>query len=326
MSSDRPCHRYAGFALRARLCASCLGLVLLMASATGVNAQDEASDGEDAPMWVLIRSDDLGMSHAKNMANKVAMESGLPMSVSVMFACPWYQEAVEILRDYPDVSVGVHLTLNAEWRNYRWGPIVGSSRVPSLVDSLGYFHPTRADFLAANPRLEEVEEELRAQIDRALGTGLPIDYVDYHMGAAVSTPDLRSLVEQLAREYNVGIPRYFSEADPSNHYFAATDAKLDSLVAAVERLEPGSTNLLVFHLGLETPEMSALVDMNAVGLPNMASHRFAELQALKSERFRQQLEKRGVRIITYRDLIRLRGLDSMTRPGEAAYVAPPPKP
>jgi predicted glycoside hydrolase/deacetylase ChbG (UPF0249 family) len=301
-------------------------VAILALTSAPVRGQTSAGAADSADTYVLIRSDDLGMNHAKNMANREAMALGLPMSVSVMFACPWYQEAVEILRNHPEVSVGVHLTLNAEWRNYRWGPIVGRTAVPSLVDSLGYFHPTRADFLAANPALDEVELELRAQIDRALETGLRIDYLDYHMGAAVSTLGLRSLVERLADEYSVGIPRYFAETDPSNHYFAGTDAKVDSLLAAIDRMETGSTNLLVFHLGLDTPEMAALVDMNSVGLPDMSRHRFAELQALKSVEFRRRLKERGVRLITYRDLIGMRGLESMSRPGEAAYVAPPPKP
>lgn len=302
-----------------------VALVLVGAGSSLCVGQELATDSDSATTYVLIRSDDLGMNHAKNMANRMALELGLPMSVSVMFACPWYQEAVEILRDHPEVSVGIHLTLNAEWRNYRWGPVAGRSRVPSLVDSLGYFYPTRGAFLAANPKVDEVETELRAQIDRALDTGLTIDYFDYHMGAAVSTPEFRSLVERLAREYGVGIPRYFSEADPSNHYFAEPKDKLDSLLVAIDRMEPVRVNLLVFHLGLETPEMDALIDMNAIGPKNMSSHRFAELTALGSDRFRRSLEDRGYRLITYRDLIRMRGLDSMVSPEEAAY-APPPGP
>ena len=91
------------------------------------------------PTYLLIRSDDAGMSHSVNMALERLIESGLPVSISVMFPTPWYQETVEILKRHPSVSVGIHLTLNSEWKNYRWGPVLGRVAVPSLVDGEGYF-------------------------------------------------------------------------------------------------------------------------------------------------------------------------------------------
>ena len=76
---------------------------------------------------ILLRFDDIGMCHSVNKALKEIIKTGLPISVSVMFACPWNQEAVDILKNNPQVSVGVHLTLNAEWKNYRWGPVLGKT-------------------------------------------------------------------------------------------------------------------------------------------------------------------------------------------------------
>ena len=263
---------------------------------------------------LLIRCDDLGMCHAVNMAGKQVMESGIPVSFSVMFACPWYQEAVDLLKQHPAVSVGIHLTLNAEWKNYRWGPVAGRSAVPSLVDSLGYFFPSRAALFANNPRSEEVEKELRAQIERALGTGLKIDYVDYHMGAAVSTPELRYLVEALATEYGLAISRYFGEVDVEGLYNTPPEAKTDTLMKLVQELEPGETRLLVFHIGLATPEMDAMVDLNPFGLPEMSKHREAELRALLSPQFRVAISERPVRLMTYRELIDQIGLKNMKRP------------
>ncbi len=95
---------------------------------------------------LLIRLDDIGMNHSVNMAAEKMAKTGLPISVSVQFACPWYQEAVAILKKYPNVSIGVHLTLTAEWKYYRWGPVLGQSAVPSLVDTLGYFHYSTREF------------------------------------------------------------------------------------------------------------------------------------------------------------------------------------
>src|SRR4249920_1810859 len=80
---------------------------------------------------LLIRLDDIGMSHSVNMAVEKLAKTGIPFSASVQFACPWYQEAVAILKKYPNVSIGVHLTLTSEWRGYRWGPVTGRTAVPS---------------------------------------------------------------------------------------------------------------------------------------------------------------------------------------------------
>lgn len=268
---------------------------------------------------LLIRCDDLGMCHAVNMAAKQLMQTGLSFSASVMFACPWYQEAVDILKNHPEISVGVHLTLNAEWKNYRWGPILGKETVPSLVDSCGYFFPSRAKFFANNPKIEEVEPELRAQIERAIQSGLRIDYVDYHMGTAVETPGLRSIVENLAKKYQLGISRYFGEIDVKNLYSIPIKNKTDSLVAIINRLEPGKKQLMVFHIGLATPEMNALVDLNPFGPPKMSRHRHAELTALCSKKFKKILKQKKVRLISYRKLISEQGLENMTAPSTRDY-------
>jgi hypothetical protein len=269
------------------------------------------------PAELLLRCDDIGMCHAVNMALQRVCERRIPLSASVMFACPWYQEGVEILREHPDVAVGVHLTLNAEWKGYRWGPVAGRGAVPTLVDSVGFFFPSRALLFAHKPEVREVELELRAQIERALGTGLRIDYLDYHMGTAVDTPELRALVERLAGEYRLGISRYFGESDVSGLYGSEAANKLDTLVAMAGTLEPGSLRLMVFHIGLETPEMDALVDLNPFGLKQMSRHREAELRALVSEKFLSRLHEKGVRLLTYRDLVARVGIGGMKRPAVA---------
>ena len=74
---------------------------------------------------ILIRCDDIGMSHSVNMAAKKVLETGMPVSMSVMVPCAWFSEAVDLLQQYPNVSVGIHLTLNAEWNQCRWGPVAG---------------------------------------------------------------------------------------------------------------------------------------------------------------------------------------------------------
>lgn len=255
------------------------------------------------PIPILIRCDDIGMCHSVNMAAQQVLETGIPVSMSVMFACPWYPEAVEILKRYPNVSVGIHLTLNAEWKQYRWGPVSGARAVPSLVDSDGTFFPSRSKLFGNNPKLSEIETELRAQIDRALRSGLKIDYLDYHMGAAVQTKETRAIVEKLAKENGFAISRYFDEVDVEGGYSAPVDNKLDTIMAKTKELTPGGTKLFVFHVGMDDEELGAMEDLNISGPKNMSKHRNAELNALTSRRFQNLIAEPRFRLVNYTNLI-----------------------
>jgi len=289
---------------------------MLSAAPTHVVGRADASrhSATPAPVYLIIRTDDAGMSHSVNMALERLIATGMPVSVSVMFPTPWYQETVDILKRNPQVSVGIHLTLNSEWKNYRWGPVLGRTAVPSLVDADGYFFPSSEALHQNHPSLQEVEKELRAQIDRAVHSGLKIDYVDYHMGTAVRYPEFREIAERLAKEYGLGMSQYFGEARHDPQYSAAPPNKTDSLLAMVNRLRP-QFNLVVTHVGIDNEELGALLDMNTSDpLPDMSKNRQGELNALTSQRFHDALRARGVQLLTYRQLIAMQGLKSMRRP------------
>ncbi|MDB4871080.1 MAG: hypothetical protein JWL97_2084 [Gemmatimonadales bacterium] len=289
---------------------------MLLAAPTHVVGQGDPSTHSAGPeqVYLIIRSDDAGMSHSVNMGLEKLIATGLPVSVSVMFPTPWYQETVEILKRNPAVAVGIHLTLNSEWKNYRWGPVLGRTAVPSLVDADGYFFQSAEALHQNHPDLKELEKELRAQIQRALGSGLKIDYVDYHMGTAVRYPEFREITERLAREFGLGMSQYFGETSHDPQYLAAPANKTDSLLAMVQRLHP-RYNLVVTHVGIDDSELGALLDMNTSGpLPEMSKNRQGELDALTSPRFRDALAAHNVHLLTYRQLIAIQGLQSMRRP------------
>jgi chitin disaccharide deacetylase len=284
--------------LRTLALSFCLAAV---ATPTGLPAQAAG------PPEVLLRLDDVGMNHSVNTAIERVAKTGMPFSVSVMFACPWYQEAVEMLKKYPNVNVGVHLVLNSEWRNYRWGPVLGKTAVPSLVDSVGYFLPSTRAFLDSKYDLGEVERELDAQMQRAATSGLKISYVDFHMGTAGATPQLRAVVERLAEKYRVGISRSYGEV--SNTIFSApVERKTSELIAGLGRAERGRTNLWVIHVAERTPEMDVLFDRNnaaqnsGAGVPLVAQHRQGELDAVLSRELSDLVKSNRVKLVTYGDL------------------------
>lgn len=278
---------------------------------------------------VLIRVDDIGMNHAVNMALQQLADSKIPVSASIMFVCPWYQEAVAILKNNPQITVGIHLTLNAEWKYYRWGPVLGKSAVPSIVDSLGYFLSSVEAFTKSNYKLDEVEKELEAQIRRAVNSGLKITYVDAHMGTAFLTPELRTIVEELAKKYNLGISTYFQESYRSM-WGVPVELKKQTFLNFVANAPIDSTTTFELHIAQSTPEMEVLMDMNSTvmgtgdGKPNASKHRQMELNMLLSPEFKVLMGSK-VQLITYTDVIKTIGLTNMKRPAQKATIFNTPK-
>ncbi|HEX7166677.1 MAG TPA: ChbG/HpnK family deacetylase, partial [Acidimicrobiales bacterium] len=107
---------------------------------------------------LIINCDDLGSSHAANVGIYEALRRGIATSSTLMVPCPWAREAAS---RYRGEDVGVHLTLNAEYDLYRWGPI---THAPSLLDGDGGF-PRTPDDLWDHADLDEVRRELRAQLE-----------------------------------------------------------------------------------------------------------------------------------------------------------------
>jgi len=252
------------------------------------------------PIQLIVRGDDLGMTHACNMAVKKAFEEGILTCSSILVPAPWFEMAARMCRENPDWCIGVHLTLNGEWRDYRWKPVLPVTEVPSLVDEDGYFFQTTEAFLAANPSLKEVEKELRAQVDLALKRKIDVRYIDTHMGTARATPELHAIVKRISLDYGVPISQGY-EGDRLSIYEVPFQQKEKALAEKLEQLGPGLW-LLVVHPGLDTPEERALEDANPEGLKNIALHRAAVTKALTSKKIKKIVRQRNIQLTDYRKL------------------------
>lgn len=261
----------------------------------------------DESMRLIVRGDDIGSSHAANVACIRSCREGIVRSLEVMVSAPWFNEAVKMLRENPKLDVGVHLTLTSEWENCKWGPL---TQAPSLVDEQGHFFPTtsqRSDsaantgFLQSDWRIEEVQRELRAQIELALDKLPNVTHLSCHMGTASSTPELRALVEKLAEEYRLPLG---AEGAKSPGRFGGKDAspeeKEENLVRILENLQ-GGLWLMVEHPGLDTPEMRAIGHR---GYENVAADRQGVTDAFTSDRVKEVVRRRGIQLISYGDLYR----------------------
>lgn len=143
---------------------------------------------------VIIHTDDIGMCHASVQAFKDLWAFGTITSAATMVPCPWFPAVAEMCRENPEMDMGVHATLNAEWKSYRWVPVSDVGATSGLRDDAGYFHDDPDDtFRLAS--VEDVEQEVNEQIEKALKAGINITHVDSHMGAIMDPKFIQTYVQ-----------------------------------------------------------------------------------------------------------------------------------
>lgn len=159
---------------------------------------------------LIIHVDDVGMSYESNQGAIRAIKEGVANSLSVMMPCGWVPGFVHYLKENKDLDAGLHLTLTSEWKDYRWGPLSGKPKVKGLVDSEGAMWSNVAD-VVKNASPDEVETEIRAQLERARSMGFEPTHLDSHMGTLFATPEF------LERYLKVGMEEKIPVMFPGGH-------------------------------------------------------------------------------------------------------------
>jgi predicted glycoside hydrolase/deacetylase ChbG (UPF0249 family) len=245
---------------------------------------------------LLVRADDMGVALGVNEACIRACKDGIARSVEVIVPGPWFLDAVQRLQANPEIDVGIHLCLTSEWDRVKWRPL---SAAPGLADKDGYFHPTTRQFLDAKAPPEEIERELRAQIETLKRHVPRLSHASAHMGAATATPQVRAITEKLCQEF--GLRLEAKGTRPVRGWGGSqktAEQKEADLAAAIEKLEPGVW-LIIEHPGVDSEEMRAI---GHKGYENVAADRAGVTRAFTSERVKDALRKRGVRLISHLDL------------------------
>lgn len=287
-----------------------LSLIAVAATAltTGPVLAAQVDNSPQPEILLIVRSDDMGAAHAVNTACMQSVTKGIARSIEVLVPAPWFPEAVRMLKQHPEIDVGVHLDLTSEWENVKWGPV--SKNVPSLVDDNGHFFPTtrqrngyppNTGFLESDYKLGEVERELRVQIETALRLLPNVTHLSAHMGTATSTPALRALVGRLADEYRLPIEIPNLRRMPGFGGSGTTPAEKEAtLIRNLEALTPGLW-LFIEHPGLDTPEMRAI---GHLGYENVAADRAGVTTAFLSEKVKATIRRLGIRLVSYRDILK----------------------
>lgn len=277
---------------------------------------------------VIFHGDDAGLSHGTNTGTIEAIEKGVLSSVSVMMPTPWVPEIVDYVKAHPNVDFGLHLTLTSEWDHYRWGPVAGKPKVPGLVDSEGaMWHGVGEVQKHATP--DEIETEIRAQIDRADTMGFKYTHMDSHMGtlfsslayfqrymkvgiekkipllmagghatyASVENPDAVKLLRVMSEVvWKAGLP-VLDDIHTASYGWKNKAQKKANYIKFLRTMKPGVTEVIM-HCIHDTPEFPPISDSGDV--------RHGDFLAMTDPELRKVIEEEKIIITTWRELMERR--------------------
>ncbi len=264
--------------------------------------------GQENRIRLIVRSDDIGSSHAANRACIDAYTKGISRSVEVMVNCSWFPEAAKLLNENPGYDVGVHLMLTSEWDHIKWRPL---TMAKSITDENGYFFPMvwpNDNYLpertvrGADWDIKEIERELRAQIEMALKNIDNVTHVTTHMGFNSMHKDVDDLVKNLAKEYNIHIDpaEWDVKRMPGWKKGQTLQEKTDTFIKNLSELEPG-TYMFVEHPAYDEPEMRAV---SHKGNNHVARDRDHVTRIFTNEKVMNAIETYNIELIGYKDLMK----------------------
>ncbi|MEE2828738.1 MAG: ChbG/HpnK family deacetylase [Myxococcota bacterium] len=274
---------------------------------------------------LLVTADDVGLHRGITLGALEAASRGIVCSLSVLTARDDWDATRSALLGHPDLDLGVHLTL-CEGR-----PVSSPDEVRSLVGSDGRF-PLRGRtvvqaVLRGSVDKDEVRTEWLAQVRRVQDAGLRVTHLDGHKHLHL-LPGLSTVFEEVRRSCEIPGARLVREAGrgPRTGVRALLSALSwrmasrlrdggsrvvdrtvgvgvsgalteEALLSIIERLEPGTTELIC-HPAKRVDGFPA--DLVSEGLDWAADYRFSdELAALCSPAVAARIEERGIVLVGY---------------------------
>jgi predicted glycoside hydrolase/deacetylase ChbG (UPF0249 family) len=269
---------------------------------------------------LAINADDLGLSDRVNRGILECAQAGVVTSASLLVNTPGFAPAVAAARAMPQLSVGLHLNLTTG------APVCRPEAVPTLCDPrTGRFRPLArlvARALAGRIKASDVAQECSAQIERARTAGVRLTHLDGHQHTHV-LPGIWPPAIRAARDAGIELVRrplerasdltwrpaaavgqvllaasyrWAARGTPAvrhvDHFrgFALTGRRdfTARLLALLERLEPGVTELMV-HPGHP--------DTGLRGWVGYTAGRERELEGLLSPAVRARLARGDIVLV-----------------------------
>lgn len=282
-----------------------------------MNLSKELVFSEDTKL-LIIHADDAGLAHSENRATIQSLEQGVVNSYSIMVPCPWFYEIANFAKNNPQFDNGIHLTLTCEWENYKFGPVLPASEVPSLVDKNGHFYKNRTA-LKNNAIAIEVKNELQAQIEKALEFGLRPTHLDSHMYSVGASQEFFKIYKDLGKKYDLpvllnaqlmamvglNVDQNIEEGNllvkkaHFGNFEIFEKGKLNDFYESVLHNLTSGLNIILIHPAFDDNEMKGIT----VNHPNFGSEwRQLDFDFFTSQEVKSKLKECNIELITWKDI------------------------
>ncbi|NHE56288.1 ChbG/HpnK family deacetylase [Cyclobacterium plantarum] len=256
---------------------------------------------------LIVRGDDMGSSRSSNLASIETFVNGIETSIELMAVAPWFPEAAQLLRENTGVEVGLHLAITSEWDGVKWTPL---TNCPSITDANGYFFPMigpnknyPGQSVTENQwKLEDIEQEFRAQIELALKHVPQINHLSGHMGSTGFHPDVAKMVTGLAAEYDLLL--ISSELMQDLNISRATyegpkgtaEEKEASFIRMLENLEAGKAYQFVDHPAYDNLEMQGI---GHIGYEDVSEDRQGVTNTWTSDKVKEAVRINDIELVNF---------------------------
>lgn len=269
---------------------------------------------------LIVNADDFGLSNSVNQAVVRAHRNGILTSASLMVNEAGFAEAVQMAKENPALGVGLHLTL------LQGHSTLPPDKIPGLVNSRGEFSRSpvgvgMAYFFRRGLR-EQLRAEIRAQFEKFRSTGLPLDHVNGHLHLHLHPVIFKMLMDDAD---TLGIRHFRFTRDcldrsrrmSRGHLLYKVSHTIIYLCLSRRAREPlRRRNIkhaqITFGLLQDSRVDEEYILKLLPELPDGDSELYShpsldkfkhEFDALISPRVREQVQKLGIQLIRYQDLL-----------------------
>lgn len=144
---------------------------------------------------LIINADDFGYTSGVNRAIAEAHSRGIVTSATLMANGAAFEEATELAKTLPKLSVGCHVVLTDG------EPVLNAAQIPSLTTAASFrdgMVTFAARAISGGMEAAEIIAETTAQIRRIQSAGIPVTHIDTHKHTHLFPKILRPVLRAAA--------------------------------------------------------------------------------------------------------------------------------